>query len=344
MSNNRALIKYVGSTGLKSLPDMGPAIDQFVKTMKNISVAPMIAGPAIGAIGGTLLTGKDKRTSEQIAKDKKEIKKIKDSMTVMDHLFPSAEAYRKKKKIRELASPLNKKIWNAITGANIGLGVGALLQLAIMKPLMQRAEKVDDVLNRRVINYKGNINIPPEAKADIFEKAHHLIINDTDPVVINGVAKMPKDIYKSVLKNVKIEAARDRINKRGFGFNINFPTADRHAEAYENIFINRFQKAFKGTDAGSGVSHLVKKLSDEGIKSHKEFAAKYHPDINKNIPKEIKENFGQILQALRKNHTGDITDVSMKTFVDKFRESNDPEVLKVYESLTQPFWKGFFRK
>jgi DnaJ-class molecular chaperone len=40
-------------------------------------------------------------------------------------------------------------------------------------------------------------------------------------------------------------------------------------------------------------------LKAEGISNEKDFARKYHPDLNKNAPQEIKNNFSQIHSALK---------------------------------------------
>ena len=47
------------------------------------------------------------------------------------------------------------------------------------------------------------------------------------------------------------------------------------------------------------IDPLINKLKAEGISTHKQFVAKYHPDVNSQTPKEIMENFSAIVDRLR---------------------------------------------
>lgn len=57
-------------------------------------------------------------------------------------------------------------------------------------------------------------------------------------------------------------------------------------------------KRHKG-QVGVSVQNIVSNLKSQGITNHKDFAKKYHPDINKNVPLHIKNNYDKILETLK---------------------------------------------
>lgn len=264
---------------------------------------PMVHG-GIGALTGAGIgaaTGKELTPAEK--------KKNRETMKWWKGLSP-AQRMSQKNQNKFKKDYIRSRSERAASGALLG-GVGTYLTSSALLPFVAHTEskKLVDLVNSSV--YKstdGKMNMSPIARKDFFTRAKDTILNDPTEIMSRPTMPMlsrrPVDkarAYESLMKDLEFES------KSSFG--LKMPDLVGETTALQEHYLDKFVKGWNRGSV-SGIETVLTRLRGEGINTAKEFAKKYHPDRNKNVPKDIKENFGKILEALKGGAAG-VSEIDM---------------------------------
>lgn len=305
----KALVVRSGVSKLSKLPD---AEHLAASVHRELNVKPIhdgLVGAAVGGVGGALLPVKAPATLT-----KEQEQKRRETLDWWHSLsFEEKQIPRNIKKFHDnyQTTASEERLQRASAGM-IGLGIGAGLLGKYLRG--RRINRISDTLNSALPHIMveaapGAFGFGPAAKRNMFERGKGIILKETSPVFVEGDGLagtfFPRDpsliprerAYKDLMKRLHEEGDTTSILPRT-SFE-RFESPDRVAgRKLEQEFLGRANQAIKQLGSEE-VSSIITRLKGEGITDVKKFVRAYHPDRNKNVPREIISNFGEIVSRLR---------------------------------------------
>jgi hypothetical protein len=291
-AKGRAIVPY----SFSNIAD--PVIDGIDSAMRGADAVAKFRPLAHSAIGAGVGGGVGAATGETLTPAQK--KKNAETKKWWGRL--SSKDKRKAENIKRFEKDYTRtRTERAISGALIG-GSGAYYASSVLTPMKVQKDinhMVNIVNSTPHKNTEGVMAMTSRAQKAFFERARDVILNDSDTIrrtdFFGNVSKEPIDKAKSLESLLEGLARREKSG-------LDFPLGPDDRSLHDH-YINKFVQSWNKTSR-PGIDNVLSRLRSEGISNAREFAKKYHPDTNKSAPKDIKENFGDILEALRGGNTG----------------------------------------
>jgi hypothetical protein len=171
----------------------------------------------------------------------------------------------------------NRTIINAIGGGIVGGATGAALPAG--KPLTEAQRKH----NERTTKQFNSLPFLQKIDRSIQKKYKESLHDDPTP--------------KRAVRGLLL-AELGAIAGAGYGLH----NVTKNVNKYDTLY----RKAQEAARNGTHLSPILSRLKGEGIKDAKQFAKKYHPDINPNTPEDVKKHFGPLHAAIKNNWSGGV--------------------------------------
>jgi len=325
-AKTKALVKYIGSTAKEEALHEPENVYRWLRReVHRKSLRDAAIGGIGGAVAGAALpqSGPDKITPEQKEKNKE----FMNWWSSLSNYERSKEENRRIFNSGYVQTKGQKRLGAAIAGG-LGLGTGTLLASGVARNARAtRAQlKYENSLKGAFWHTPSGMVTsldPNETAKNIITKFKD-VIHKRPPITVrhgfsNDVEQVPAaDAYNELMQRYK---------RRRPAFMTSGPFASpesRAADILQNEIAGKvFEQARTATKGN--IPGIVSRLKAEGIKDYKQFARKYHPDVQSaDTPKEISDNFSEIYKAFRgnTNDSDEIIEKIIRENQEKIRAAN----------------------